>query len=200
MKGIAIGGIMGSPRLTRRFVLGGSAVLLTALGISGCTQEDNQLLTVAEDGKFFGAGELTILQDVTEIMIPKTATPGAIDAQVASFVDAMMETWAGTNTKASFKNLLVSINARAVETYEKPYVKLSLEDRTTLIEAIDTAAFQKATREEGADYRHFKELVFHIFYTSEEASRDYVPIPGMYKGNLTLEEYEELMDGGAYGR
>lgn len=187
-------------RLTRRFFLGGSAVVITAAGISGCRQENNGLLTVHEGGKFFNAQQLTLLQDVSEIMIPRTDSPGAIDAQVASFADAMMLTWASEDTQKQFLGFLSALNTRAMAQFNKPYTKLATLERTALIEEIDTEAFSDAPSEISADYKRVKSLVFHLFYSSEQGSKDYVPIPGQYNGNLTLDEYENLMNEGAYGR
>ncbi|MFC7293084.1 gluconate 2-dehydrogenase subunit 3 family protein [Hirschia litorea] len=187
-------------RLTRRFFLGGSAVAITAAGISGCRQEDNGLLTVREDGQFFNAYQLTVLQDVSEIMIPRTNTPGAIDAQVASFVDSMMLSWASGPTQMQFLAFLKALDTLSLTQVNKPYTKISQAERTTLLKKVDENAFSTNPSDVSANYKRVKALIFHIYYTSEEAGRDYVPVPGQYNGNLTLAEYENLMNENAYGR
>ncbi len=191
---------MSELKFTRRFMLGGALVTVTALHLTGCSAPDTGIVHFDTDGQFFTASELTRLNDVAEIMIPRTDTPGAADAEVAAVVDGLMLTWAIEPTRQQFRDMLAAFDAKAKSDFGKDYEKLLPEERLTLVEAIDTAAFSETPPESAEDYKRLKDLVFRVFYTSEEASADHVPIPGGYYGNLTLEEYEALMDERAYGR
>ncbi len=185
---------------TRRFILGGALVSVTALHLTGCTAEDTQLVQVETGGQFFTSNELTLLNDVAEIMIPRTDTPGAMDAEVAAVIDGLMLTWAVESTRNQFRVMLQKFKSVAQKTTGKPYENLRLQARHNLVASMDEAAFSEDAPDYATDYQRLKDLIFRVFYTSEEGSADHVPIPGIYSGNLSLGEYEALMEDYAHGR
>lgn len=191
---------MNELKFTRRFMLGGALVTVTALHLTGCSAPDTGVTRIDQRGQFFTADELTLLNDVAEIMIPRTDTPGAADAEVAAVVDGLMLTWAIEPTRQQFRRALAAFDTKAKSDFGKGYVKLMPEDRLSLVTALDVAAFSETPPDNADDYKRLKELIFRVFYTSEEGSADHVPIPGGYYGNLTLEEYQDLMEERAYGR
>ena len=173
---------------------------IAALQLTGCHQAGSNLLQVTTDGQFFSAHELTLLTDIAELMIPRTDTPGAADANVAAVLDGMMLSWAGADTREQFQRALKIFETEAQSRHEKPYSSLLPEKRLKLLIDIDKNAFSKNTNEASWDYRKLKELVFLIYYSSEEAGETYVPLPGEYYGNLTFEAHQALMSERAYGR
>lgn len=185
---------------TRRFLLQGSLVTIAALQLTGCHQAVSNLLQITTDGQFFSAHELTLLTDIAELMIPRTDTPGATDANVAAVLDGMMLSWAGADTREQFQRALKIFETEAQSRHEKPYSSLLPEQRLKLLINIDTKAFSKTPDEASRDYRKLKELIFLIYYSSEEAGENFVPLPGEYYGDLSAEAYEALMSERAYGR
>lgn len=190
---------MNQPTFSRRFVLGGMLVSVTALHLASCSNPDLQIMGFESDGQFFTARELAVLNDVAETMIPRTDTPGAQDAEVAAVVDGLMLTWAVESTQEQFRRVLEGFDDKAREQFGASYGELSSEDRFAVVDAIDSAAFAEDAPEEAEDYKKFKELIYRVYYTSEEGSAGHVPVPGGYYGNLTLEEYDALMEERAYG-
>ena len=190
---------MNEHKFTRRIFLSGAVVTVTALKLSGCTAPKTQLVTIDQAGQFFGPIELTLLNDVAEIMIPRTTTPGAMDAEVVAVIDAMMLTWANGATQELFRDTLQNIEAIAKAKTNKPYSSLTLKQRQTLITEMDVAAFSETAPDHAMGYKRLKDLIFQVFYSSEASNADYVPIPGQYRGNLTLSEYESLMEAHSYG-
>lgn len=187
---------MSAHKITRRVFLGTTAFVVSApiLARIPANESKNALQITLEPGQFFSADELTVLTDIAEIMIPKTETPGATDAQVIPVLDALMLTWAGTDTKAGFKALIEQLNQLAVDTFSSAYVKLSKGQRVNLLTELDKRAFAKRSTELSKNYRKLKETIFHIYYTSEEANPDYLLIPGSYKGCLSKDEYTKMVD------
>lgn len=184
---------------SRRFFLGSALVSISAVPLNLHAAPAGEIVLITQHGQFFDAGELTILNDVTEIMIPRTDTPGAQDAEVAAVVDAMMLTWASKTTGELFRQTIGSFDDAAIKQAGGHWCSLPHGQRTAIVEAIDQAAFADGAGDEQLGYRRLKELVFHVFSTSPQGSRDYVPIPGSYEGNLTLDEYEALMQERSYG-
>lgn len=184
---------MSEKTFTRRFVLEGALVTVSALYLPACVRSDTDMALIDSDGQFFDSAQLTVLNDVAEIMIPRTDTPGAADAKVAAVIDGMMLTWAGAETKARFARALIAFETRAQAAHQESYAELARGKRTAIVESFDEQAFSVDARDDAEDYKHLKKLVFHVYYTSEEGSAGRVPVPGEYNGNLTLDEYESLM-------
>ncbi len=156
----------------------------------------NQLLEISDKGQFFNAADMTLLTDVAEIMIPKTGTPGATDAFVIPVLDAMMLTWAGKETKKQFRNIIEQINLFAKEMHKQQYVYLDHDKRRALIVELDSTAFKYPDTNLSTSYRKLKKMIFHLYYTSEEANPDFVLIPGGYKGDLTKNELLKIQQRG----
>lgn len=185
--------------ITRRLFLQGAAITITVLALPGCFSADLELVKIDKNGEFFNHRELTIIADVAEIMIPRTDTPGAIDAQVAAVLDGLMITWASSQTKKWFKALITHFDALSQSEHNKPYDQISLDERRLLIQTLDENSFSQASLTYSEAYKHLKYIVFRIYYTSEEASQSHVAIPGQYNGDLSLTQYNTLMKEHAHG-
>ncbi|WP_440877092.1 gluconate 2-dehydrogenase subunit 3 family protein [Thalassotalea sp. PLHSN55] len=179
-------------KISRRVFIGVTAFTVSAPILATVLNKHTQVQKVLNDGQFFNAKEMTLLTDVAEIMIPKTDTPGATDAHVAIVLDALMLTWAGKKTKLQFRACLAQIQQIANDTFANDYLALSKSTRTQLITQLDSRAFSHKTTELSASYRKLKEIIFHLYYTSEEANPDFVLIPGGYRGDLTKQELENI--------
>ncbi|RDV25431.1 gluconate 2-dehydrogenase subunit 3 family protein [Alteromonas aestuariivivens] len=179
-------------QISRRVFIGTMAYLVTAPVLSTVMNPATRLFHVARDGKFFTAWQLTVLNDVAEIMIPRTDTPGASDVHVASLLDELMMTWAGEETKRQFPACLESIDSQAMDTLASPYISLPLEQRQSLIQQLDKAAFREADSVLFASYRALKEMIFHVYYSSKEANPDFVLVPGGFKGCVTEDELKAI--------
>lgn len=187
-------------KFTRRFMLGGSLVTVTALHLTGCAAPDTGFVEFDTNGQFFTAKELSHLNDIAETMIPRTDTPGAADAEVAAILDGMMITWAIELTRQQFRRAIKQVEILATQESGKAYASLMPGDRFALLDRSDQAAFSDAPPEWASDYKRLKDLIFRVFYSSEEAGADRVPVPGGYFGDLNLEAYEALQEERAYGR
>ena len=179
-------------KISRRVFIGATAYVVSVPLLATIYNTNTKIHKVVDNGQFFKAQSLTVLVDVAEIMIPKTETPGATDANVAFVLDGLMLTWAGTNTKQQYTNIIEQIQSIAKVTYQNDYNKLSLLQRTQLIAELDKTAFANQKTDLSASYRHLKEMIFHVYYSSEEANPDFVLIPGGYRGDLTLTELEQI--------
>ena len=187
---------MTNKTISRRVFLGSMAYLVTApvLAFSLDSGNKQNVNNVAKHGKYFDKLELTILADIAEIMIPRTSTPGATEAHVIPVLDSMMLTWAGSDTKARFKSLITQIQQIALDSHNLSYSQLPHSQRVRLMTNIDEQSFENKDSQLSINYRKFKEIVFHIYYTSEEANPDYLLIPGTYKGCLTKQEYDNMVN------
>ncbi|WAJ71879.1 gluconate 2-dehydrogenase subunit 3 family protein [Catenovulum adriaticum] len=183
-------------KISRRVFIGATAFMVSAPLFSTVLNDKNNLLVVENHGQFFNAQELTLLTDIAELMIPKTQTPGATDAHVIPVLDGLMLTWAGNETKQQYRSIIRQIEQIAKNTYAENYIQLAHQQRYKLLEQLDITAFENQQTELSKSYRHLKEMVFHVYYTSEEANPDYVLIPGTYKGDISKQTLEKILAGG----
>lgn len=187
---------MFTSKITRRVFIGATAYFVSAPLLASIFDKKVDMHKVLNNGQFFDADSLTLLTDVAEIMIPKTETPGATDANVASVLDGLMVTWAGAKTKQQYASIIQQIEVIAKATYQGAYFQLSLQQRQQLITELDKRAFANQETELSASYRHLKEMIFHIYYTSEQANPDFVLIPGGYRADLSKTEFDAIKKRG----
>ncbi|MDU0352561.1 gluconate 2-dehydrogenase subunit 3 family protein [Paraglaciecola aquimarina] len=183
-------------RITRRVFIGASVYIVSAPLFATIFNKAIEIHRVVDSGQFFDEHALTVLTDVAEIMIPKTETPGATDANVAAVLDGLMMTWAGSKTKQQYISVIEQIQEVAKSTYQADYIQLPLQQRELLITELDKTAFANKNTSLSASYRHLKEMIFHVYYSSEEANPDFVLIPGGYRGDITKSELQAIKTRG----
>jgi hypothetical protein len=181
-------------KISRRVFIGSSAFVITASLFACAENKSTGVMKISEKGQFFDAKQLTVLHDIAEIMIPKTDTPGATDAHVIPVLDALMLTWASEDTKQKYINIIQQVEQLALDTYKAAYLDSLPSERKTLLTELDKQAFANEASALSQNYRKLKEMIFHVYYTSEEANPDFVLIPGEYKGCLSKAEYEQMLD------
>lgn len=142
---------------------------------------------------FLRPAELALLREMAEAMIPRTDTPGAIDAGVPEFIDGLMIDWAGEGARAQLR--------RAVSDYRELKNARARIAGTEAMAELDRRSFAAPAGDAGAEaYRWLKRMVFLAYRTSEAAFTSYVPNPGRYRGNLSRAEYEALVAERSVGR
>jgi hypothetical protein len=145
--------------------------------------------------RFLRAADMTLLRELAEAMIPRTDTPGAIEAGVPEFIDGLMVDWAGAGAREQLRRVLQDLRLLAASRGK------TREARLTAIAELDRRSFAASGEDAGAEaYRWLKRLVFLGYRSSEAAFTSYVPNPGKYRGNLTRAEYDALTAEHLVGR
>ena len=164
-----------SPDLTRREAVAGAILLVSglALGASACSRP-------LEKG-FFTAGEMDVLEELCETILPQTGTPGARAAKVHDFIDGMMTTWASATTQAATRAVLKRVD----DAGGGRFARLGEGGRAAIVQRLDAAAFAA----EDKAWAAFKKLVLLGSYTSEIGATQelaYLPVPGDWKADVKL--------------
>ncbi len=162
------------PALDRRALLQ-SAILL----VGGALVPGTALARAATAG-FFTPAERAIVDAACDTLIPRTDTPGAIDAGVPAFIDGMMTNWASDETRASFRSVIAGIDAAA-----KGFAALPPADRAAQLAAYDRAALAGNDRA----YRRFRELALMGYYLSEPGATQelrYELAPGVWEPRVAV--------------
>jgi gluconate 2-dehydrogenase gamma chain len=171
--------------LTYAIGLVGGGVALTALG--GLTPGSAE----AESGTYFSASRRALLDEVADLMIPATDTPGASGAGVPEYIDKMMARWASQDTKKAFDAVLDAIDAQAAAAHGKAFLALQADQRLGILTQYDAANLTGDLRSMTGGYARFKELVMTAYYLSEIGATQelrLVEVPGPFRGDIPVSD------------
>jgi hypothetical protein len=175
--------------LKRTALLMGGAVSAPAiLGIlKGCTAKPSL------DWKpvFLSADQGLLVSQVSEIIIPKTDTPGAKDVGVPGFIDQMVGECFSKEDQDNFISALKSFDDEAKKEYGDPFTELDADDQTAFVKKVHDAAIKSEDTSKRPFILTLKELTMLGFFTSEPGATQvlqYNPVPGAYKGCVPLNE------------
>jgi hypothetical protein len=154
----------------------------------------------------FASEDVNLFNEIAEVILPRTNTPGAKDANVGLMSLILANNCYSEESKAAFAKGFASINENCIKLYAKPFLLLSSTQKTQYVENLDQIA--KAYNEQNNVKQmqerpdrlkaapafpqpHFftliKQLTIFSFFTSEiGATRvlKFNPIPGKYDGAL----------------
>lgn len=153
--------------------------------ISSCQQK-----STAPQINFFTPDEFQIVEHVTDIMIPKTKTPGALDARVPYFLDMVTGSCLKPMDRFRIKNGLIQLNDQG----RRNFANLNKEEKLIIIKLADEAAFKDDP--EYIWYRIFKKLSLIGYFTSQEGmtkALNYVQVPGDYKANVPYKKGDKAL-------
>jgi len=175
--------------MNRRDALSATAVLLGGVIIggqiflSGCKSEKT------ESG-LFGETDLAFLDEVGETILPATAkSPGAKAAKIGAFMKTIVSDCYDAEEQAIFIAGLDQLKDLSVRQYQRDFLKLTAEEKTDLITAIDKEATNYSKNKLETEPEHYfsmiKQLTLWGYFTSEPGATEalrYVPIPERYEG------------------
>ena len=141
---------------------------------------------------------------LAERVIPRTDTPGAIDAGVPAFIEQILTSWYTDTEHRIFMQGLDSLEHEAQQRFGNAYAACNEEQQILLlaeqeVHARDqqrlhpppqaSAADKPLIDQEAPFFSKLKELVVVGYYTSEVAAQSemvYLPIPNAYRGEASL--------------
>jgi gluconate 2-dehydrogenase gamma chain len=150
---------------------------------------------------FFSEDQALVISELTEIIIPKTSTPGAKDAGVPGFIDQMLKEIYTKEQQDDFLKGLAEFDADAEKEYGDHFATCTPEQRTAQVKKYHDAAFAKGVdggssgwwnAGSGGDKPFIlkvKELTILGFFTSEPGATkvlQYNQVPGPFKGCVPL--------------
>ena len=152
----------------------------------------------------FSKDDVAFFNEVGEVIIPRTDTPGAKDANVGLMMAIMVTDCYTSDQRKAFTEGMASIKTLAKSTYGKDFLLLSSDERATLLASLDDEAgvFDKKQKLASKDFTGeenqlphsftlIKQLTLFTFFTSEVGANKvlrYVAIPGRYDGDFPYEK------------
>ena len=143
-------------------------------------------LGVAQDApRFFTPGELSVVDELTEIIIPTDDhSPGARAAGVAAYIDARLGESLEQEKKDSWRQGVQLVNQLSVTMNGRPFLEASGDQRTTVVERIAQNEEEPKSPEE-LFFRELKRATVNAYYTSKIGIHQEME----YKGNVLLNQF-----------
>ena len=125
-----------------------------------------------------------LLSAIADTIVPRTESPGAVDAHVPAKFDALLVNWASHEHRVELTGAMNAIDRAAKEKEGKPFADLTPEKRKEFLVPYDAAALKAVPRKDKltgmrammagpsvADpaYARMRELIIVLYYYSEEA-------------------------------
>ena len=152
-------------------MLGGVALVGQSAMLAGCATEPTGDELAAAPSSLFKQGDITLLDEIADTILPETSTPGAKAAGVGPFIAMMVVDTYYEGDQQIVRDGLNSLQALCQRSYGKNFQNVTAAQRLTLVERLDVEQHQyMETREEGAPvhfFRMLKELTLLGYFTSE---------------------------------
>jgi gluconate 2-dehydrogenase gamma chain len=203
--------------MDRREFLQCAAILVSGatasqLGFTLNAEQDTYLATAPNynAGKvdYLTADQRQIVAAISEVIIPRTDTPGAIDAGVPKFIELMAADWFNDEERTIFEAGLKDIESRIPQAYGEPFDQLGANEQLEILEALEDSAsgsswynFANIQREFISDAPficQMKELTIWGFFTSEVGGTQVLrhnPMPMEFDGELPLSPDDSSWSG-----
>lgn len=196
-------------------LLGGTVVGADAF-LSGCK-------TATKSATEWTAEDVAYLNEIGETILPRTATPGAKDANVGQFMTTMVNDCYVEADQKAFRDGMEKLNDESKKKFNSDFMKITPQQRQELLTTLDKEAkdYQKKVNdfngaedkkekeEAGKGNRNYvkqhmaphyftmmKQLTLLGFFTSKEGMTKavrYMPVPGYYKGDVPYKKGDKLI-------
>lgn len=174
----------------RQILLGLAFTLGGASAVAGCEGESGDAILQAARPKgrlaYYNRDEFRLLGVLSDAIVPRTDTPGALDVGVADYMDGMMSTWASDETKRSHRDALRAVRSEL----GSGFMRASDEERRAAVAALDARAYAEQN-ELSSQYRALKSFIVSVYYASEPGATQalqYELVPGRWDGDAPLSE------------
>ena len=176
----------------------GAAVAVPSLIVllDSCNTTDR----TAWSPQFFTAEEADCISALVDTILPRTATPGALDVNVDVFLDKLFAQTYDDTGQQQIRKDIAEFNSKCQKTYGDVFAKLGNTDRVTMLKAEERTSgkFSQGiwgksigVQETIGFYRSIKAMAIWAYSTSERIGKEvlsYDPIPGAYLGCIPLSD------------
>jgi len=173
---------------TRREFLQGLIISVGgASALSACGDAANVVATTAgEGGRFYTQDEMALISRISDLVIPRTETPGALDANVPGYLDALMSDWASAETQNSHRAALRLISQH-LDSLSGDFLAASEAEAVAALSELDSYAFDGDNSLRG--YRTLKGYITQSYFATEAGATEelkWVAIPGRWEPSVDI--------------
>ena len=154
---------------------------------------------------FFSDEQFHLIENITDVLLPATSTPGGIEAQVPYFIDLVVKDCMSKDDQQTITKGL----QRMSDHHGQKFLSLSPKEKLQAINKIDEDAFKGATDSSvgpvtggsspyaySAWFRIIKKLSVIGYFTSKEGmtkALNYVKVPGEYKACIPFRKGDKAL-------
>lgn len=182
LSGLALGGIMA----------GMGESLLPELALAA---ESELGFGFAPSKPLFTKAEKALVSALCDRIVPKTDTPGAVEAGVPSFWEMMLVDFYSEKERVDTLSYLRALEAHAVVVHKKPFAKLKVAQQDALI--TDWMQGKIATVPSKSFYAA-RQIIVAGYYSSEIGAiqeMEYLAVPGTYNGAYPYAQVGKVFSG-----
>lgn len=173
---------------TRREFLQG---LIVSVGGATALSACNGAATIAatapgQRGRFYTDNEMALVSRISDLIIPRTETPGALDANVPGYLDGLMTDWASDDTRSNHREALQLIAAR-LDAASGDFLSASEDTAIRVLTELDSNAFSGVSGLGG--YRSLKSYITQAYFATEEGAMEelkWVAVPGRWDPSVDI--------------
>jgi len=143
---------------------------------------------------FFNEDQALLISEASQIIIPKTDTPGAKEAGVPNFIDTLVKDCYKEEEQKKLLEGLNEFDQNATKVFGKRFIEGSPEQQLDYLKKVHDEAVnaKKADPKTPQPFiLKLKELTLLGFFLSEPGATQvlqYVPVPGSYKSCIPLKD------------
>jgi len=139
---------------------------------------------------FFSNEEFALLNQLIDIILPRTSTPGGLEVNTPFFIDLVVRDCMSGDDQHLIKKGLQDLDKIKGKTFSS----LTNDEQKQLVTQIDDNAY----KEDGGSpwFRILKKLALIGYFTSKEGmtrALNYVEVPGDYKGSVPYKKGDKAM-------
>jgi hypothetical protein len=179
--------------LRRVALLTGAAISapLAAAILQGC---ESGTPSIGEGLKYMTQYQFDIFDEIAERIMPKTDTPGAKDAGVTNFIDAMLGEFYSAEESKKYVEAIDAFEETCQSANGKSFIEMTDEERDIYLTEVENQAYEdrkKAESAEGIFWFTAKQATLSAFFLSEAGATEvlqHVAVPGVFQGCVPLAE------------
>lgn len=178
--------------------------------LAGVTLLTPSLLTLLQSCKsepriswkpqFFTNDEAACISALVDTLLPRTATPGALDVKVDLFIDKVVAQTYEPDAQENLRKEIKAFNETCKKDFGDAFAQLDAEKRKAALQAMEKQSpkFNGSiwgatigTQEPIGFYRSMKATAISAYFSAEEIGEkvlNYDPLPGAYNGCIPLSE------------
>ena len=173
----------------RREVLQGLIVSIGgATALTACGGVANVLSTrPGSAARFYTSEEYALVTRISDLIIPRTETPGAVDANVSGYMDGLMTDWANNKTKNAHRTALRHIKVELDQRAGGNFLDASDSAAEQSLVSFDAAAFAEDGDTSG--YKRVKGYVSQSYFATEDGATEelkWVAFPGRWDPSVEI--------------
>ena len=143
---------------------------------------------------FFTEAQREAIAALSDLIIPTTDTPGAVETGVVEYIELIVSEWYNDEERERFMRGLAHLDAHAESTTGVRFAYAGESRQASILKGMEAegrALEQSDPDAEQSFFHQARGLVLHGYYTSEIGMKEellFVGIPGYYDGYAPISE------------